>query len=268
MTTWSGKALAYKESRSSVCGGTIPFIMGELIPGNLADIGCGCGDFTLAAATAGYQVTACDADPEMLKLATSLIRTTRTPNTPVPATIRLDKLPSLSSFTTNTFDNAVANFVVNHLDMPLKSLKGLARIVKPNGRVFTTVWTNAYLPHRDLVSQAISMYKNNSCSSTRLPQLDFDFERSVSGLAELNRAADLKVLDASLLKWDWHISWEKFWLGMTAGIGSTGEAFLALPETIQEKIRDRVWKDSAPYRDTNNHLCLPCQAALCVAVKE
>lgn len=264
MSNWSGKAASYRQSRASVCAGTLPFIYEWLEPGVVADIGCGCGDLTAALAKAGHHVTATDADPDMVAMTLSLIESHQVS---YRATVRVDVLPELGGYGRNLYDNAVANFVINHVEQPLASMRTLREIVRPGGRVITTIWTNSFLPHRDLVANAIAEFGAPPSAPRHGLHLDHEFERTAQGLAELNRLAGLEPLQATNVEWTWRISWADFWLGMTAGIGSTGEAFLNQNTEVQAAIKQRVRAECEQYMDEAGTLHLPSSAALVVATK-
>lgn len=254
-THWANKAQAYHRSFASVCAGTVPTILSLLQPGVVADIGCGTGTLALAAAHAGYAVRACDAEKEMVDFAAGLLQGTS-------ASVVVDTLPELALFADHSVTNAVTNFVINHVPDPRAHLASVGRIVRPGGRILTSVWTSDFLPHRDLIAQTMARYTMPEASaSTPLPK-HLDFERSPEGLAAINTEAGYTVLDAQLLHWQWRISWDDYWCGVEAGIGGVGAAYLSHPSPIRERIRQDMSEVLTPYRATEDTLVFPCQAAL------
>lgn len=260
---WNNKAWAYQNSFASLCAGTISTIINHLIPGQVADIGCGTGNASLAALQAGFSVQACDIQTDMLELAIA--------NIDNKAQLRVDKIPELITFADNSVDNAVANFVINHVAAPLLSLQSIKRIVKSEGRIITTIWTNKFTPHRDLLSQLIKKYgslSTNNSPTSPLLTAKTNFEHSVNGIAKLNTKAGITVITSTIVKWQWETTWNKFWLGINAGIGYTGSCFLSQPTIVQEKIKATLYKQLSTYQTETGTLSFPCQAALCVATVE
>lgn len=261
MNKWQNKALAYRDSFALVCAGTIPVILSQLNSGIVADIGCGTGNFSQAANEAGFQVLACDAQADMLALAAELLAKTT-------VQLRLDSLPELASFANHSAANTVANFVINHVPNPRACLQGLSRITKANGQIITTIWPKVFLPHRDLAAELIAKYDTtsqaNQNNSVNDSTIEPDFERSPTGLAQLNTEAGLEVITNQMVQWQWKTTWDEFWLGIESGIGHTGETFLAQPTTIQEKIKAEVSQSVTAYQ-VQDSLIFPCQAALCIA---
>lgn len=257
-THWANKAQAYHRSFASVCAGTIPAIIDHLQPGVVADIGCGTGALALAATQAGYSVRACDPEEEMAAFAAELLQDT-------PASVVVDTLPKLSTFEDHSVNNAVANFVINHVPDPRSHLAGLGRIIQPGGHILTSVWTSDFLPHRDLMAQVMARHPlQDAPPSTRLPE-HLDFERSCEGLSALNTDVGFTVLSTQLVQWQWNISWDDYWCGLEAGIGGIGAVYISHPPSIREHIRQNIAGLLAPYRAADNTLSFPCQAALVCA---
>lgn len=244
---------------SAVCAGTIPRILEQLRGNSVADIGCGCGDFALAAACRGFSVAPCDASTEMTQISNECLA-----GMGVSAVV--DHLPELGTYRCDSYDNVVANFVVNHMPDPDSAIRGLARVAKLGGLVISTIWTTDFLPHRDLVRQEVERHMNGDQANEGVPRV-IDSWRSVDGLASVNEAAGLSVLNTELVEWEWATRWESFWLGMNAGIGGTGEAYLSNPAEIRREIEANVRQSCERYAGSDGKLRFPCQAALCVARK-
>jgi SAM-dependent methyltransferase len=91
------------------------------------DAGAGTGLVSHELVAAGSRVVAVDLSLDMLRWQ----RTSRPPS----AVADLSRLP----LRTDTVDDAVAAFVLNHLPDPLPALRELARVTRPGGAVLATV---------------------------------------------------------------------------------------------------------------------------------
>ncbi|RRD47135.1 bifunctional 2-polyprenyl-6-hydroxyphenol methylase/3-demethylubiquinol 3-O-methyltransferase UbiG [Tessaracoccus sp. OH4464_COT-324] len=260
MTRWNGhKAEIYRRSFSGACAGTGPAVVKWLVGRRVADVGCGCGDFARHAAAAGYEVLACDAEPAMVEIARSALagRVGR---------VFVDSLPALAGFDDASVDSAVANFVINHVPDAKACLRGLGRITVGGGRIITTTWTADFLPHRDAVVGALDAVGAGQGASRAAPPPG-GFERSVAGLAAANEQAGLVVISAQTVTWDWATTWEDYWAGMSGGIGSTGERYLAHGAETRRRVAEQVRDRLSAYEAPGGRLVFPCSAALCVAEK-
>ncbi|MBV7363266.1 class I SAM-dependent methyltransferase [Actinomycetaceae bacterium TAE3-ERU4] len=275
--TWDGtKAEVYLRTFSRVCAGTIPFICEHLEGSTIADIGCGCGDLVATIATCINDhtpelcLTGCDSEPAMVELARERFKH-------LPTEFRCDALPKLTTYGTDTQDTTISNFVINHVPNPLACMRGLARITKPGGKIITTIWPNDFLPHRDLIIQAINTLTppkttppKNAANPSALADFETNFERSTAGLSALNAAAGLSVSKAETYRWKWETTWETYWSAITGGLGNIGQHYLAQTPQKQAEIKRHIREKITPYLADNadgNILKFPCQAIVCVARK-
>ncbi len=257
-TTWSDKALAYRSSFATLCAGAIPDLLDRVggQPGTLLlDVGCGDGSLAAEAVRRGMAVTACDPDPGMRALAREA--------TAGEALILDAGLPDLPGIADGAFDVTVANFVVNHIPDPRAGLRGLARAVRPGGLILFTIWTTTPPPHVRAVSEALLEVGAASPAGAGLPA-ELDFPRTPGGMRAIAEAAGLDVDAAEEIGWTWDIRPEALWLGFNAGIGSTGERFLAQDEATRGRVTGLAAEGLAP-RLTDGVYHLPCTAGLCVA---
>lgn len=96
----------------------------------LLDVGCGTGVLTGPALEMGAEVTAVDADLDMLE-----ITARRHPH----ADVRLAELPDLP-YPDATFDAVAGNFVINHVLATADALLELHRLLRPGGTLALSWW--------------------------------------------------------------------------------------------------------------------------------
>lgn len=107
---------------------------------SMLDVGCGPGTVAVAARRAGFSAVGLDADPSMLDLAHRKNSAT---------TLVCGALPDLP-FADGQVDAVAANFVVNHTPEPRASVRELARVTRPGGRLALTIWTAVVGPMNQL----------------------------------------------------------------------------------------------------------------------
>ena len=121
----------YVETRSAAKW--VGFFLPHLRPGmSLLDCGCEVGSITLdpAGVVAPGQVVGIDTDPEQLDIARSRAQRRGVTNARFEAA-SVYKLP----FADASFDAALAHTLLVHLSDPLRALKEMRRILKPDGIV-------------------------------------------------------------------------------------------------------------------------------------
>jgi SAM-dependent methyltransferase len=252
---WAGKADAYQDNLAVLCAGTAPALLdaaGITAGTRMLDVGTGSGTVAGLACGRGAEVTGVDAEPSMVELASR-----RVPG----AAFRHGVLPELP-FPDDTFDAAVANFVLNHVGEPAAALAGMRRVVRPGGRVAVTIWPQP-LPEAqrlwDEIFDAAGVVR-----PADLPRLapEHDFGRTTSGVAGLMISAGLKNAECRTVTWTQHIAAEAWWGGPAAGIGLKGHLLRQQsPETIA-RIRAEYDARTAPYRSPDGMLALPTAAVL------
>ncbi|WP_169576558.1 class I SAM-dependent methyltransferase [Nocardioides halotolerans] len=253
MSKWSGVAEAYRTSFATLCAGTVERLLADTIGDDHLDVGCGTGDLALAATRLGRQVVAVDADPEMVAMTTAAMRG-------VVIEAALPHLP----FDDASFDVVTANFVVNHVPDPRAAVRELARVARPGGRVAVTCWPARTQPWASLVGDAFTAAGVVPQTGQRLsPELDF--ERSVTGLRGLAEDAGLKVVTATELRWEWEIGVDALWSGITGGVATVGQTFLAQTGEVQDKAETELRQIMGEVA-RDGMLGLPSAAAYVVAV--
>jgi SAM-dependent methyltransferase len=231
---WSGIAQTYQRSFARLCAGTVDTIVADLgspRARRLVDVGCGVGSLSRLAAELGWSVTAVDADIQMLTAA-------RKDCAGLAIGWVHAALPRLG-LRTESFDAAAANFVINHVPNPRAGIRELARAVRPGGVVALTVWVSQKTAHTTLFTAALQAAQAEPVPSERLPA-ELDFERTPDGLATLCHESGLEPVKTREITWEWPVFWDALWAGISGGIGSMGQTYLAQDPATQERIRQQL----------------------------
>lgn len=233
LKSWSGTGEAYRRSFAGVCAGPMERMLGDLAaaPGRrLLDVGCGTGTLARSAADQGWRVTGVDAAPDMVAMTLAEVDGA--------ASVLQASVPHLP-FPDSCFDAVVANFVVNHLPDPRGGVCELARLLAPGGLLAVTTWTSRPSVQAQLFADALAAAGAVTPPGTRLaPELDFD--RSGPGLAALVAEAGLEPVVVEELTWDWRISWDDLWAGISGGVATIGATYLAQDEPVRQRVRNEL----------------------------
>jgi 2-polyprenyl-3-methyl-5-hydroxy-6-metoxy-1,4-benzoquinol methylase len=105
-----------------------------LVPGTVADIGCGSGRDTAWLAANGWRVIGYDASVGLLEQAERSHPTVQ---------FAAASLPALEGLSASSFDNVYCETVIMHLDLAaaLAGVRRLSEIVRPGGRIYLS-WRN------------------------------------------------------------------------------------------------------------------------------
>ena len=232
---WAGIAAPYERSFGALCACTIPELLAELgEPGRLLDVGTGTGSVAAAAAHAGWDVDAVDAEPSMIEHA----RRHRPGDETDAARIRfaVAKLPALP-YPDACFDAVAANFAINHVDHPRDGLAELRRTLRPGGRFAATVWPWEATPTGRLWREIQDETGAYPPPGKRLPE-GSDFERSEAGLAGLLEECGFREVRARRLRFTWRVDAEALWSGVEAGIALIGYAYRAADAATRRAMRE------------------------------
>ena len=252
VSSWSGLGDAYLDSFATLCGGTIDRLLADAPGERHPDVGSGTGELAGRAATLGRKVVAIDADPDMVAMS----------NVVVPGKVLQAALPDLP-FNDDEFDAVTANFVINHVADPRASMRELARVTRPGGRVAVTIWPPQPAVWGVLVSGAFSAAGVAQIASQRLsPELDF--ERSVDGLRGIAEVARLEIVRAEELRWDWEISIDALWRGISGGVTTAGQTLRAQTPETQTSV-EQEFRRAAQNLTPDGILRLPSAAAYLLA---
>lgn len=243
---------AYRDSFASLCEGTVERILDDLPTGRLFDVGSGTGALAAKAAQRGFEVTAVDADADMVAMTNSVL----------PGSCSQHALPDLG-LPDAAFPAVVANFVVNHLPDPRAGVRELARVMAPGGRLAMTIWPAAGAGWAPMVSEVFSRAGASKIPSRHLPD-SLDFPRTPAGLARLATDAGLIVETATTLTWRWDVRPESLWAGISCGVATPGARYLAQSPSTQQEIRE-VFDEVAQDAATSGVLSFECSAAYVLA---
>lgn len=261
MSSWNGVAAAYRRSFATLCAGTDETLVEATGPahGHL-DVGCGTGSLALAAARHGRRVIAVDPDPDMVAMTRGAVSTSG---------VSLDVLdagaPTLP-LDDGSVDAVTANFVVNHVPDPRSSVRDLARVAAPSGRVAMTIWPASPGPHLAAYANATEEADAVHVPSARLAP-ERDFERSPAGLTDLAEDAGLRTERAEEVHWTWRVTADALLAGIAGGIAGPGRIHQAQTEAVRARIEERVRELWAPYSAEDGVLGFPVTAVLVVAVR-
>lgn len=250
MKRWSGVSEAYRRSFSTLCAGAIPHLLAHVGAGHLLDVGCGTGDLLMSAADR-CQVVGVDADSEMVSWSGM-----RHPGRVVQAA-----LPALP-FPDGSFDIVVSNFVVNHVPDPQASVRELARVTRPGGSIAATIWPSGRSVWAELVNGCFEAAGAVPKPSPRLPK-ELDFARSVEGLASLIASAGARVEVADEVAWEWRITPDALWAGISGGVATAGETFLAQSPDVQRRIESE-FRARSEVAATRGVLSFPSRAVMVI----
>lgn len=261
MKDWSGTEEAYRVSFATLCAGTVPTLLDAVADGpcELLDVGCGTGELAAQARRRGHRVTAVDSDPAMVALTRD--RLGRDPG----ARAQVAALPDLP-YPQGAFAAVCANFVVNHVGDPRACVREMARVAAPGASLAMTIWPAGGASWAQLVSASFQDAQVVPVPGTRLPA-HLDFERTPEGLASLATRAGLDVLTAQEVAWTWSVRPEDLWAGITGGVATAGQTFLAQTPAVQQRTRERFEERTAQVVAPDGLLHLPSRAALVLAVR-
>lgn len=253
---WAGRAQAYAETFAGQCAHTVEPMLDALglRPGTvLLDVGTGAGAVAVAALARGCDVVAVDPEPDMLALAAA-----RAPG----ATVLPGALPDLRL--EQRFDAIAANFVLNHVGEPLASVRCLAGLLRPGGRVAAAIWPAEPRPLQSLWTEVIDAAGAVRPPVAKLPP-EHEFPRTPDGLAGLFEASGLDVERAWVHEFVHVVDAETWWSGPARGVASIGQLFEAQTPEVLLAMRSAYDRLSARYLGSDGLLHLPGAAVLAVA---
>jgi SAM-dependent methyltransferase len=252
---WAGRATAYQDSFAALCAhpaGALLDAAAVKARDRLLDVGTGTGTVAALAWSRGAKVVAVDAEPSMLELAHSRVPAVEFHHAALP------QLP----FTDDSFDAAVANFVINHVGDPMAAIRELQRVVRPGGRIAATIWPYPSPPAQQLWTTIFDAAGVDR--PTDLPRLapDKDFPRTNDGLSNLFRHAGLTDVGCDSIAWSHHTDPDSWWNGPANGIGTPGLVMQSQDPSTINRIRTQYDQHTAAYRDADGQLALPTAALL------
>ncbi len=240
---WQGRAQAYVLSFATLCAHPVHALLNAaaVAPGtSLLDVGTGPGTVARAAAARNARVTAVDAEPSMIEVASAAVPT---------ADVRLAELPELP-FADGTFDAVVANFVVNHVGDPAAAMAELRRVVRPGGRIAATVWPRPSPPLQLFwadVADAAGLTSGPSARSAPRVAPEADFARTPTGFAGLLSGSGLVDVVCDTIEWSHETTVDAWWSAPANGLGALGAALAGAPPSRVEQVRETFERLATPY---------------------
>ncbi|GAA3219471.1 hypothetical protein GCM10010532_048680 [Dactylosporangium siamense] len=250
---WTGRAAAFADSYAHLCAHTAPALLAAagLAPGvRLLDVGTGTGTVAALAVAGGGRVTAVDAEPGMVDLARG--------NVPGAEVVE-GRLPDLP-FPDGAFDAVVANFVVNHVTDPARTVAELLRLTAPGGRVAVTVWPHPSPPLQHLWADVMAAVGLTPAPSIIPPELNF--ARTADGVTALLAGAGVRDVGCRTIAWTHHTDLESWWVGPSNGMGALGEALAGQDPATVAAARREYERLAAAYLTAGGVLALPTAALL------
>ena len=242
---WRGRAQAYVLSFATLCAHPVHALLdaARVGPGSaVLDVGTGPGTVARAAVDRGARVTAVDAEPSMVEVASAAVPT---------ADVRLAVLPELP-FADGAFDAVVANFVVNHVGDPAAAVAELRRVVRPGGRVAMTVWPRPSPPLQlfwaDVAAEAGLTSGPTAAAAPRVPP-EADFARTPAGFAGLLSGSGLLDVVCDTIEWRHQTTVDEWWNAPANGLGALGAALAGAPPATVEHARQTFERLATPYVD-------------------
>jgi SAM-dependent methyltransferase len=198
------------------------------------------------------EVVAVDAEPSMLDLAGR--------NAPA-AYVRHAVLPQLP-FPDASFDATVANFVINHVGDPAKTVTELRRVRRRGGHVAATIWPHPQPPLQQLWGQIFDAAGAQRPATTPAVAADKDFERTTDGFTRLLRDVKFTDVRCQTITWTHHTDPEEWWSGPANGIGNLGLLMETQPPAMIDRIKQEYDRLTAAYLTKDGVLALPTGALL------
>lgn len=252
---WAGRAKVYADTFALLCAHTVPHVLDAACVSagtRLLDAGAGTGTLAAAALARQALVTAVDADPAMVALASAAAPGAR---------CREAVLPHLP-FADGEFDSVAANFILNHVGHPRQAATELRRVLRKGGIVAVTIWPNTPARGQTLLGRALQ-----AAGVTRPPDLpmlaaDDNFERTEAGLAQLLRSCGFTAVGARTLSWDHVVDRLEWWSAAAAGLASAGQTLIRQAPATIARVKEHYDQLCGEFADDDGGLRLPHAALL------
>jgi Methylase involved in ubiquinone/menaquinone biosynthesis len=256
---WAGKAQAYAETFAPLCAELVDPLLNVLAPApgeRLLDIGTGTGAVAAAALARGCLVVAGDPEPDMLAMAAL---------TAPGAELILAGLPELTGIEAG-FDLITANCVLNQLAQPEASLRRLAELLRPGGRLAISTWPARH-PLQQLWDDVVRQADAQIPESARRTARTGGMERTLDGVTAAVQRAGLLIERAWLHDFTHVVDQERWWSGPTRGVAWIGQVYAAQLPPKAAAMDEAYGRLSASYRGADGLLHLPATAIMVVATR-
>ncbi|KUL37007.1 methyltransferase type 11 [Streptomyces sp. NRRL F-4489] len=251
---WAGRSAAYAAGFGRLCAYTVPALLdaaGVTAGSRVLDAGTGPGTAAAAARARGAEVTAVDAEPDMVRAAAAALP---------GAEVRLAALPHLP-FSAGAFDAAIGNFVLNHVGRPRAALAELRRVTRPGGRIAVTIWAAPPAPGQALLGRAVRAAGVERPADLPALAPEDDFPRTPAGLAELLRGVSgLAGVECAEVAWDHRTTPGEWWRGPAAGVAAIGQTVTSQGPAATERVRCAFLALAAEFTAADGRLVLPHRA--------
>ncbi|GAA2580826.1 class I SAM-dependent methyltransferase [Actinomadura fulvescens] len=256
---WEGRAAAYDRGFARLTAHTVEAVLNSAAAGprtRLLDIGCGPGPVTAAALTLGAQVTAADADLDMVELVAR-----RHPH----AQVRVAALPGLP-FPDESFDAVAGNFVIEHTGDPVAAAAELHRVLRPGGTIVLTCWT--YPGNRAVAVFSEALRAAGAEHPAGVPaETPFSAHAEPKPFARLLTEAGFEGAAADILRWTHRVDPDAWWADVLAGTTRTGAAITGQDAATIDRIKAEYDRAAAGYVTAGDEVALPACALLAHAVR-
>ncbi|MEU5879402.1 class I SAM-dependent methyltransferase [Spirillospora sp. NPDC047279] len=255
---WEGRAEAYERGFARLTAHTVEPLLNSAGVGprtRLLDIGCGPGPVTAAALALGAQVTAVDADLDMVELVAR-----RHPH----AQVRVAALPELP-FPDEAFDAVIGNFVVNHTGDPAAAAAELYRVLRPGGTIALTCWD--YPAHKASGVFGEALRAAGVTPPADVPaEIPFSAHAGRRAFGRLLADAGFEGAAADSLAWAHRVDPDVWWEDVLAGTAMTGASISRQDPGVQAEIKAEYDRLVAGYAD-GAEVALPARALLAHATR-
>ncbi|MFI6297509.1 class I SAM-dependent methyltransferase [Nonomuraea sp. NPDC050790] len=208
----------------------------------LLDLGCGTGVVTAAALALGADVTAVDADLDMLE---------HTARAHPHAEVRLAALPELP-FPDGAFDAVAGNFVIQHAPDTPATLAELHRVLRPGGTLALSWWKREEMPATTLLADAATAA---GLPGPPPPPRDFDPYASPAAFTTLLRETGFAGGAVDTLRWRHRVDLAAWWDDITSAAGPRFAFILEQDAATIDRIRHAYLTLAAPYAEDGFPVC-------------
>ncbi|WP_170223371.1 class I SAM-dependent methyltransferase [Nonomuraea turkmeniaca] len=234
-------AEAYDRGFAQLSSHTVGPLLERAHAARLLDVGCGTGVVTAAALALGAEVTAVDADPDMVELAAR-----RHPY----ATIRQAALPDLP-FEDGEFDAVAGNFVINHVPDTAAALSELHRVLRPGGQIALTWWKADEMTATNVFTEAIEA----AGVPYEPPPRPFTANDTPARFTALLTTAGFEEPAVETLRWRHQVDLRSWWTDIVQAAGPRFAMISGQPPEVVERIEAHYTSLASPYAHEGFPVC-------------
>lgn len=252
-TGWARRSDTYHEGVGRLCAGAhLDLLAGARVGRGteVLEVGCGTGRLTASAHATGAHVVATDPAAGMAA---------RT-GTAVPAVRVLSAaLPHLP-FAGESFDAALAAFVLNHVADPLAAMAELRRVLRVGGWLSVSIWDDDERNRcLGVISEAIAEASVHTRGDNPSAFSPINAYTGIDTLAELLRETGLRQVSVRRLSWTHHVPAAKWWRDVLGGTVRAAARIEELDTAETQAALDAYLRNVASYA-SDDMLELPASA--------